>query len=173
MPTTIKDAIKKWEQKEGKKAEEATEVKLIGMIPPIDRMDENLNVFENCTKLSLSTNQIERMVALPKLRNLQILSLGRNNIKRILCLDEIGQTLEELWISYNQIEKLDGLQPCVKLRVLYISNNRIGNWGEVQKLTQNSTLRSVLLRGNPIYTQSEKSLDDLALMVLKRVSFLE
>jgi hypothetical protein len=61
----------------------------------------------------------------------------------------------------------------VKLRVLYISNNKIGNWGEVQKLTQNPTLRSVLLRGNPIYTQTEKSLDDLALMVLKRVSFLE
>jgi len=29
-----------------------------------------------------------------KLKSLKILSLGRNNIKRIVGLDEIGQTLE-------------------------------------------------------------------------------
>lgn len=81
------------------------------------------------------------MVPLPKLRNLKILSLGRNNIKRIMSLDEIGQTLQELWISYNLIEKLDGLTPCVKLEVLFISNNKIKNWSEVQKLAQLSTLR--------------------------------
>jgi Leucine-rich repeat (LRR) protein len=82
MPTTIKDAIKKWSQKEGQNHEEATEVKLIGMIPPIDTMDETLNECKNCIKLSLSTNQISIIRSL-KLRNLQILSLGRNNIKRI------------------------------------------------------------------------------------------
>lgn len=72
-------------------------------------MDDSLNQLENCQKLSLSTNQIERMIALPKLKNLRILSLGRNNIKRIMALEDVGQTLEELWLSYNQIEKLDGL----------------------------------------------------------------
>ena len=72
------------------KPEEATEVKLIALRPPIDRMDENLNQFENCVKLSLSSNQIERFVALPKLRQLKILSLGRNNIKRIISLEEVG-----------------------------------------------------------------------------------
>ena len=72
------------------KPEEATEVKLIALRPPIDRMDENLNQFENCVKLSLSSNQIERFVALPKLRQLKILSLGRNDIKRIISLEEVG-----------------------------------------------------------------------------------
>ena len=118
------------------KPEEATEVKLIGLRPPIDRMDENLNVFENCTKLSLSTNSIERFVPLPKLRQLKVLSLARNKIKRIISLEEVGQTLEELWLSYNEIEKLDGLQPCVKLQVLYMGNNKINNWGEISKLSQ-------------------------------------
>jgi len=175
MPTTIKEAIKQWEQREGKKPEEATEVKLIGMRPPIERMDENLNVFEACTKLSLSSNNIERVIALPKLRNLQILSLGRNNIKRIIGLDDFGATLEELWISYNQIEKLDGLGQCNKLRVLFISNNRINNWGEVQKLSQLPAISSVLLKGNPIYTslQAEKKEEELHAMVLKRVPQLE
>ena len=138
-------------------------------------MDENLNQFEACTKLSLSSNNIERVIALPKLRNLQILSLGRNNIKRIIGLDDFGATLEELWISYNQIEKLDGLGQCNKLRVLFISNNRINNWGEVQKLSQLPAISSVLLKGNPIYTslQAEKKEEELHAMVLKRVPQLE
>ena len=101
MPTTCKEAIKKWEQETGQKPEDATEVKLIALRPPIDRMDENLNQFEQCVRLSLSSNQIDRFIALPKLRNLKVLSLGRNNIKRIISLEEIGQTLEELWLSYN------------------------------------------------------------------------
>ena len=35
MPTTIKAALKKWEETTGKKASEATEVRLIGVFPPI------------------------------------------------------------------------------------------------------------------------------------------
>jgi dynein light chain 1 len=49
------------------------------------------------------------MINLPNLRNLEILSLGRNMIKKISGLEEVGNSLRELWISYNYIEKLDGL----------------------------------------------------------------
>jgi dynein light chain 1 len=35
--------------------------------------------------------------------NLSILSLGKNLIKKIENLDGIADTLEELWISYNQV----------------------------------------------------------------------
>ena len=135
MPgTSCKEAIKNWETKTGQNAAEATEVKLICQLPPIDKMDDALNQLEACQKLSLSTNTIERMVALPKLKSLRILSLGRNNIKRIMALEDVGATLEELWLSYNQIEKLDGLQPCVKLQVLYMSNNKIKAWDEINKV---------------------------------------
>lgn len=75
------------------------------------------------------------MIALPKLKNLKILSLSRNNIKRIMALEDVGGTLEELWLSYNAIEKLDGLQPCVKLHTLFIGNNKIKSWDEVSKLS--------------------------------------
>ena len=37
MPTTIKAAIKKWEEATGKKAAEAKEIKLIGVYPPIGK----------------------------------------------------------------------------------------------------------------------------------------
>ena len=63
-------------------------------------MEEALQVFEKVEKLSLSTNAIDGIRFL-KFRNLRILSLGRNNIKRIQGLEEVSATLEELWISYN------------------------------------------------------------------------
>ena len=165
--TSCRDAIKNWEAKTGKVAAEATEVSLIGQIPFIDKMDDSLNQLEACEKLSLSTNQIERIINLPKLKNLKILSLGRNNIKRIVGLDEIGQTLEQLWLSYNQIEKLEGLTPCIKLHSFFVTNNRIKSWDEVAKLAQLPEIKNVFLLGNPIY--GDKSKEDAAPYVVKRI----
>ena len=65
-----------------------------------------LNTLVKCRFLSLSTNCIDKMVDLPNLRNLEILSLSRNNIKKISGLEQIGQSLKELWLSYNQLKKL-------------------------------------------------------------------
>ena len=134
-------------------------------------MDDSLNQLENCEKLSLSTNQIERIINLPKLKMLKILSLGRNNIKRIVGLDEIGQTLEQLWLSYNQIEKLEGLNPCIKLHTFYITNNRIKNWDEVAKLAQLPEIKTVSLLGNPIY--GDKIPEEAAPLVVKRIPQIE
>lgn len=80
------------------------------------------------------------------LGNLEILSLSRNNIKKIQGLEEVGQTLRQLWLSYNLIEKLDGLQPCVKLQVLYISANRIEKWDEVDKLVIEGLVISLFMK---------------------------
>lgn len=172
MPgTSCKEAIKNFETRSGQNAAEATDVKLICQIPPIDKMDDSLNQLEACQKLSLSTNAIDRMIPLPKLKNLRILSLGRNNIKRILALEDVGATLEELWISYNQIEKLDGLQPCVKLSVLFMSNNKIKTFEEISKIAQLPEIKNVLFIGNPCY--GEKSKEDNAPYVVKRIPQIE
>lgn len=50
----------------------------------------------------------------------------------------MADSLEELWISYNLIEKLKGIQCMKKLRVLYMSNNLVKEWGETRshKYTQ-------------------------------------
>ena len=58
---------------------EATKVLLCGLAPPIEKMDESLHQLVNVKQLSLSTNAIEKMIPLAPLRNLEILSLGRNN----------------------------------------------------------------------------------------------
>ena len=62
----------------------------------------------------------------------------------------MGGTLEELWLSYNQISSLDGLSPLVALQVLYMSNNRISEWTELDKLAALPMLRELLLLGNPL-----------------------
>jgi Leucine-rich repeat (LRR) protein len=80
----------------------------------------------NHSRLSLSTNSIDRIAGLQPsasaagggagaagapssaspLPRLEALSLGRNLIKRIEGLEGVAETLRELWLSYNQIEKL-------------------------------------------------------------------
>ena len=172
MPgTSCKEAIKLWEAKTGQNAAEATEVKLICQLPPIDKLDDAVNQLEACQKLSLSTNAIERMIPLPKLKSLRILSLGRNNIKRIMALEDVGSTLEELWLSYNQIEKLDGLQPCIKLTVLYMSNNKIKAWDEINKVAQLPEIKNCLFFGNPLY--GEKTKEENIPYVVKRIPQIE
>ena len=75
MPTLVKAALKKWEETTGRKCSEATEVskespqliqtplmqvKLIGVYPPLEKMDGSVGFLTSCVKLSLSTNMITR-----------------------------------------------------------------------------------------------------------------
>lgn len=99
------------------------------------------------------------------------MSLARNQIKRIQGLDEVGPTLKELWLSYNSIEKLEGIQSCVKLTTLYLSHNKIKNWDEVAKLSQLPSLKDLLLCENPVYGDKDK--ESIKPDVIKRVPGLE
>ena len=64
-------------------------------VPLIEQMDPNvLSTLNNCVHLSLATNAIEKIKNMPALRNLKILSLSRNKIRKIGGLEEIGETLE-------------------------------------------------------------------------------
>lgn len=48
-PTTIKDAIKKWEEKHpGQNIGEAKEVAFQFQFPPIEKMDNSLSILTNC-----------------------------------------------------------------------------------------------------------------------------
>ncbi|XP_061552577.1 dynein axonemal light chain 1 [Phyllopteryx taeniolatus] len=155
--TTIKEALAKWEEKTGEKCSEATVVKLICQIPPIEKLDSTLAKIPNCEKLCLSTNCIDKITNLGELKNLKILSLGRNNIKAFTGLDAVGDTLEELWISYNLIEKMKGVHLMKKLRILYMSNNLVKDWGEFSKLADLPCLEDLVFVGNPLEEKAEAS----------------
>jgi dynein light chain 1 len=147
-------------------------VKLMGMLPPIMRLDKDLATLGACEHLGLSTNLIERLApGFKELKNLRVLSLGRNNIRKLELL-ELPQ-LEQLWLSYNKIDKLSGLDKLKNLKVLYMSNNLIGSWQEIDRLAnQCPELADVLFINNPIHSNapSEK---DYRLMMLQRLPKLQ
>lgn len=133
----------------------------------INKLDGTLATLKSCERLALSTNQIDRMTAFTGMDNLKLLSLSRNALKKIERLEDVAATLEELWISYNQISSLDGLNSCSKLQVLYMTNNKISDWGELDKLAGLSELREVAFVGNPVYEGIDKNMAKL--QVLKRL----
>lgn len=57
--------------------------------------------------------------------------------------------MKQLWISYNEIEKLDPLKSLINLEVLYIGNNLISKIDELNYLTNLSNLKDVVFKGNP------------------------
>ena len=118
-------------------------------------------------KLSLSTNSIDRLIPLGGMAKLRILSVGRNNLKKVEKLDEVAGTLEQLWASYNNIGNLDGVLCLSNLRVLYLGNNQVSDWAEVGKLAGLSNLEDVLLVGNPIY--EDLTIEERRTEVLKNI----
>lgn len=132
----------------------------------IKKLDAGVNVLANCEHLSLHSNMIDKMAPVP-LKKLKILALGRNNIKRIEKLEDCAATLEELWISYNVIDKLDGLSACRSLRIFYFGNNKIAKFDELLKLRDNPKLEEILTAGNPMV--EGLGLRDIRIECLKRL----
>ncbi len=97
----------------------------------------------------------------------------------LVCIQEVASTLEELWISYNLLDKLAGLEKLTQLKVslfairffqvrslslfcpvnhcslleensvlqvLYMSNNLLSRWSEIDRLKECPTLEDVLFQ---------------------------
>ena len=101
-------------------ATEAEKVLLFGQLPPIVKMDNTLGTLKACKLLALSSNCIEKITGLKGLDMLEVLSIGRNCIKKLEGLDEVAGTLQQLWCSYNLIDKLNGIEKLTNLTVLYM-----------------------------------------------------
>jgi len=65
--------------------------------------------------------------------------------------EAIGDTLEELWISYNLIEKIKGVNVLKNLKVLYISNNLVKEWAEFNRLAEIPNLKDLIFVGKYIF----------------------
>lgn len=145
------------------------------MYPPICKMDSALVTLKACEKLSLSTNNIEKMGSLTGLEHLKILSVGKNLIKKLDGVADVGEHLEELWCSYNLIEKLTNFEKLTKLRVLYMSNNKVADFKQLEAL-KDAPLEEILLTGNPLKQPSEAEADEIGseyrIAVLKQLKSL-
>ena len=58
--------------------------------------------------------------------------------------------------------------------MLYISNNLIAKWDEIDKLKDLTKINKVLFKGNPIYNEQKgKEMDTPLLEILKRVPAIQ
>lgn len=152
-------ALAAWQTLNGQLPEEAEDIRICGGISTdggatrafINKLDAKLGTLTNCKRLSLSTNCIDKLLPFSGMSQLEILSLGRNQIKRLEKLDDLAGSLTQLWVSYNSVSSLDGLVPLANLKVLYMAHNAIKDWGEIEKLAALPNLREVIFIGNPIY----------------------
>lgn len=69
----------------------------------------------------------------------------------------MAETLEELWVSYNIIEKLKPLEVMKALKVFYVSNNSIKDWSEFNKISVPPKLEEITFMGNILYENMDES----------------
>jgi len=131
----------------------ASQVLLFGMMPPIAKMDNTLSTLKAAKHISLSSNNIERVTGLKGCESCEILSLGRNQLKKLDGVEDVAETLQELWVSYNLLQSLKGIEKLGKLRVLYATQNLIAKLTELDALKESKTLEELTLIGNPIWNE--------------------
>lgn len=105
--------------------------------------------------------------------SLEILSLGRNQIKKFENLEGVADTLTQLWISYNLIEKMTGIEKLKKLRLLYMSNNKVDKWSEFERLKELEFLEDLLFVGNPLERTTKDSGQNWRVEVIRRLPKLK
>uniref|UniRef100_A0A1I8PK48 Dynein axonemal light chain 1 n=1 Tax=Stomoxys calcitrans TaxID=35570 RepID=A0A1I8PK48_STOCA len=156
-PTTIKEALTKWEERTKDDSTKATDIGLQFQYLPIEKMDGTLGTLIECRKLSLSSNMIEKINGIGNMKNLKILSLARNRLKTLNGIEPLANTLEELWVSYNLIEKLKPIESMKALKVLYISQNSIKDWSEFNRMGAAPKLENISFIGNPLYESMDEA----------------
>ncbi len=62
----------------------------------------------------------------------------------------MADTLEQLWISYCNIEKMKGISVLKNLKQLYMSNNKVKDWKEFDQLKDCPCLAELVFTGNPL-----------------------
>ena len=141
-------------QRPDQRLEEVEEMSLQFQAPPIKTMSDRLAQLANCKKLSISTNNIEEIGFLPPC--IEILAIGRNLLKKIDKIEKAAATLQQLWMSYNNVKSFGALVACKRLRVLYAAHNLIDKISEIDRLGQLPNLEDIVLIGNPLYIDLNK-----------------
>lgn len=157
--TTITSALQQWqEENETIPLDEAKDVHLHSFqFPKIKKMTLGLAVLENVEKLNLSFHEIDRIILSPKMEHLKILVLESNQIKSFDGIGVVADTLEDLKIGYNLIEKMKGIEVMTKLRVLSMGSNLVRTWTEFSKLSAlENSLEDLVFLGNPLAEREDQ-----------------
>ena len=66
-----------------------------------------------------------------------------------------------------------GIEKLTNLKTLYLSNNRLKEWAEIERLSALDHLSDLLLIGNPIYNDFKENVADYRIEVIKRLPQLK
>lgn len=72
--------------------------------------------------------------------------------------EPLSETLEELWVSYNAIEKIKPIEAMKALKVFYASNNSIKDWSEFNRMGAAPKLEEISFMGNPLYESMDEGI---------------
>jgi Leucine-rich repeat (LRR) protein len=84
------------------------------------------------------------------LANLRILFLCRSSLQDLGGISALS-SLEELYVSFNDIKEIYHLVTHESLQVLDLEGNLVSDFGEVQSLQALGTLRDLNLSANPVW----------------------
>lgn len=109
----------------------------------------------------MGKNKIASIPDLSFLGNLRILSIQSNRLTSLGELASLSGSLEELYVSHNGLETLDGIQTLSRLRVLDITANRIS---KLEHLNDKTELEEFWASDNELadFGQIERQLGRLA-----------
>lgn len=104
---------------------------------------------ENLLVLNLSGNNISDLRCLKTCRNLEFINLHDNNIEEvkgfIMC-----PKIKEIVLSSNKLRVVKNLSKLSELRLLDLSDNLIDDQSALKSLQQNTQLRYLNVKGNPL-----------------------
>jgi len=83
------------------------------------------------------------------LKHLQVLWLSRTGLRELSGMSALP-VLQELYVSFNDVEDLNPLCYHDALHVLDLEGNNVASWAEVENLDTLPELRELTLTGNPI-----------------------
>uniref|UniRef100_A0A915DJ54 Uncharacterized protein n=1 Tax=Ditylenchus dipsaci TaxID=166011 RepID=A0A915DJ54_9BILA len=86
-------------------------------------------------KLELFFGGLPVLVGLKYFEHLRVLRLFGQDLLSIKPLNEVCETLEELWVCEGPLKDISGLESCKKLRQLYLFDCKIENGAGIGKLT--------------------------------------
>lgn len=80
------------------------------------------------------------------------LVLDKNKIKAIAENSFVGQgKLLELHIEENRIRDLNNIQILKNLQKLFVANNKMNDYTDIEKLTEMNNLHEISMINNPVF----------------------